>query len=515
MRKYDAVVIGSGCAGLAASLELISEGKKTLLIEKHNLPGGCATSFCRGRFEFEPSLHELCGVGTAENPGEVRKIMEKHGVDVKWNYVDDCFRTISVYSDGEPMDCVMPTGKDRFIDAMENYVPGSRQKMNELFELLEEIRDAIDYFADPVDGMDGPVLLKKFPNVLKTGAYSVNKVFEVLGLPQKAQDIFNTYWSYLGVDMDGLSMFHYAAMVYNYIVNGAFIPTHTSHEISNAMAERFRELGGEIWFNCTAEKLIFRNDKCCGVETTMGTVEADVVLANINPDIIYGKMIPDNFQIPEREKKLSTARNREFGARMFTIYLGLNKTAEELGIKDYSIFLAGTADSVKEYKSLEKIDTNEYSIFLCYNIANPNASPEGTAMCSFTTMFTASEDWDKLSQEDYVKVKNALAKKIMDNFKDKTGIDLMPYIEEISVASPWTFARYLNVPEGSVYGYLTKDWDGMMERTLSGENEFPIDGLRPIGTSGSRGDGYSSTYINGSMEGINAVAYLNKLGGAN
>lgn len=42
MRKYDAIVVGSGCAGLAAALELITAGKKTLLIEKHNLPGGCA-----------------------------------------------------------------------------------------------------------------------------------------------------------------------------------------------------------------------------------------------------------------------------------------------------------------------------------------------------------------------------------------------------------------------------------------------------------------------------------------
>ena len=61
-------------------------------------------------------------------------------------------------------------------------------------------------------------------------------------------------------------------------------------------------------------------------------------------------------------------------------------------------------------------------------------------------MFTAPDDWDNISQEDYVKVKNKLAKKIIDNFKDKTGIDLLPYVEEISVASPWTFARYLGVP---------------------------------------------------------------------
>ena len=33
-------------------------GKKTLLIEQHNLPGGVASSFRRGRFEFDTALHD-------------------------------------------------------------------------------------------------------------------------------------------------------------------------------------------------------------------------------------------------------------------------------------------------------------------------------------------------------------------------------------------------------------------------------------------------------------------------
>ena len=55
MRKYDAIVVGSGCAGLAAALELITAGKKTLLIEKHNLPGGCAlgVAYASRRFALQ------------------------------------------------------------------------------------------------------------------------------------------------------------------------------------------------------------------------------------------------------------------------------------------------------------------------------------------------------------------------------------------------------------------------------------------------------------------------------
>ena len=93
--KYDIVVVGAGNAGLSAALQSALAGKKTLLIEQHNLPGGCATSFRRGRFEIEPSLHEICDLGPVENPGDVRTIMDQYGVKVEWRRVDDCFRIIS------------------------------------------------------------------------------------------------------------------------------------------------------------------------------------------------------------------------------------------------------------------------------------------------------------------------------------------------------------------------------------------------------------------------------------
>ena len=38
MAKYDVVVVGAGNAGLSASIQLALAGKKTLLIEQHNLP---------------------------------------------------------------------------------------------------------------------------------------------------------------------------------------------------------------------------------------------------------------------------------------------------------------------------------------------------------------------------------------------------------------------------------------------------------------------------------------------
>jgi prolycopene isomerase len=396
------------------------------------------------------------------------------------------------------MDVTMPAGINNFIDKMEEYVPGSREKMTKLFDLFQEVLDGIAYITASKGHADSKVLQADYPNMLRTGAYSTQKVFDALKLPKKCQDILSTYWSYLGVDMEHLAFIHYAAMVHKYVQRSAYIPEHTSHQYSTAMIERFRELGGDVWFNCRAEEFLFNGDKLCGVRTNLGDIECDYALANINPDIIYGKMVPQEL-IPEREKKLSAARGRIMGGRMFTAYFCCDATPEELGITDYSYFLPSTANSVVEYKRIRGgMKTNDYSIFLCYNIVLPEFSPPGTCVCSFTT-FGAPEEWGELKQEDYFRFKNEGAKKMLRSLKEKTGIDLEGHIEEMEVASPWTFARYLGVPEGSVYGYEARDWDGMMARMQMIGSDYPIKGLRPIGAAGPRSDGYSATIVCGQL----------------
>ena len=512
MAKYDIVVVGAGNAGMSAALQCQLAGKRTLLIEQHNLPGGAATSFRRGRFEIEPSLHEICDYGPADNPGDVRTMMDAYGVKLDWMEIPDCYRVVSVYRDGGVMDVTMPSGVEAYIDAMEKYVPGSREKMEKLFELFQEVLDGIAYITASKGHADSKVLQEKYPKMLRTGAYSTQKVFDALKLPERCQDILSIYWSYLGVDMEHLAFIHYAAMVHKYVSRGAYMPKHTSHQFSTAMIERFRELGGDVWFNCRAEEFLFNGDRLCGVRTNMGKIDCDYVLANINPDIIYGRMMPKEL-VPEREKKLSAARGKRFGARMYTAYFCCDKSAEELGIKDYSIFLPGTSDSAKEYRNIMNgMATNDYSIFLCYNVTNPEFSPEGTCVCSFTT-FGSPVDWNDLKQEDYFRFKNDGAKKMLAVLKEKTGIDLTGHIEEMAVASPWTFARYLGTPEGSVYGYETTDWDGMMARMMMLSTDYPIKGLRPIGAAGPRGDGYSAALICGQLMALNALKDLREEGG--
>ena len=510
MPKFDAVVIGAGNGGLAAACRLAKAGKKTLLVEQHNLPGGVASSFRRGRFEFETALHELCEFGSAENPGGCRQtIVDEFGLDINWYMVPDNFRVITTARDGSPIDATLPCGRENFINKMEEYVPGCRESVEKFFDLGAETLAAGKYMTASGGHPDSKLMQEKYPNFLRTAAYPVNRVLKALKMPDKAQDIMNTYWGYLGVDADHLSFMQYANMVCLYVNHGAWIPEKTSNQLTTGLLERFRAMGGTAWFNCRAEEILFDDEEHVnGLRTSSGTVNTRYIICNANPTMAYANLVPQSI-VPDRERKLAGARR--YSARMFVVYMGLNKSAEELGLKDYSYFLPQSADSVKEYESLKRIETNKYNIALCYNVVNPKASPEGTCIVSLTT--TYMEDcWSEIDPKDYVKTKNKVASDMIDWFEEKTGIIIRPYIEEFEVATPWTFCRYASVPQGAAYGYELRDWDNMMPRMMMMREEYPIKGLRFCGAASIRGDGFNSAIFSGDMMGKLTLAQMKEEG---
>ena len=333
-----------------------------------------------------------------------------------------------------------------------------------------------------------------FPNFLRLGSYTVNRVFRAMKMPKLAQDIMNTYWGYLGVDADHLSFLQYVNMLWLYVNHGAWIPDKTSNELTTGLLECFRNMGGEVWMNCTATEILFDESKAVrGVKTTCGDVETKHILCNMNQNMVYATMCPPEV-VPERMVKLGNART--YSARMFVVYLGLDRSAEELGIRDYTVFLPTSANTAKEYESGKTIATNCNQVMVCYNVVNPGFSPEGTCVVSLTSTFM-DDDWANVDPDDYVETKTAFAEKLIKLFEERYGVTVTPYIEELEIATPWTMCNYVNVPQGAAYGFELKDWDNMMPRMMMMGTEFPVKGLKFVGAASIRGDGYNSAIFSG------------------
>ena len=328
-------------------------------------------------------------------------------------------------------------------------------------------------------------------------------------MPKKAQDILGAYWCYLGVDLDRMSFLHYGSMVIRYITRDAWMPKMRSHEISLAMDQRIRELGGHIWYHSEAEKILTdENNTITGVRLTDGTVIATRhVIANCSPHLVFGKMLEEK-SVTEQMVRATNART--FAGRGLSMFLGLNKSAEELGIKSHNYFIYDTADSVRQYDLMRKVATNHVQATVCLNNAYPECSPPGTCMMYFTTMFM-SDDWGNVTETDYFKAKDRIADDMIRVFERETGCRIRDAIEEISVASPTTYARYCGHPQGVIYGYETADWDSLMPRMMMMKEDaalFP--GLRFAGGYAMRSSGYSSSYVSGDLSGRQTVGDLKR-----
>jgi len=498
--NYDVIIIGAGNGGLVAAAVMAKAGYKTLLLEKHNIPGGCATSFRRGRFEFEPSLHELCGVGTKDKPDTVMKIFNACDAEVDWRYDDACFRVICKGDNG--FDATIKATRKGFLDSMEKAVPGCRDSVNKLFELADTTAAALA----SMEGKEVPnifQLLTKYSDFIKAGCHSTEEIMKECGIPQKAQDIINTYWGYLGVPTDDLNAMHFISMIDSYVTTFPAIPKDRSHELSLSFCKSIYDNGGEIWYNSEVTGLLTEDledggIKVVGVKVGDREIRAKEVVCNAMPNLVFNWL---GDKAPVKERKFANART--LGMSMVVTYLGMDCPKEELGFKDYTTFVVSDSNPRVQYDR----GADGFYIVNCLNVLIPDCSPEGTCEVTFT-MPMFDKDFPKdLTVEEYKKWKNDYALKYIKDFEKVSGMDLMSHIEEIAVATPVSFARYLNTPQGAIYGYQNEGWDNVLLRSVFDNIglDNSIKGLTYVGGHSFRGDGYSSAYVTGMTVGERLV----------
>ena len=494
-KRYDCVVIGAGNGGLGAAAQLTARGAKVLLLEQHHVPGGFATSFVRGRFEFEASLHAFADIGPPGSEGTARQLLEDElGVMLDWVEIPEAFRLI-LTDPGENLDVTVPYGIQAFIDAIERAAPGSREAVTNYVDLCREVYEAIVYIGQSRGNPDRSVLTKQYANFLKTCPYTMDQVADTLRVPERARKILHALWIYLGPPTNRLSFTVYAAMLYLFLTTGAWIPRQRSHEFATALERRIRELGGDIEYNTCADQILVEEGRVAGVVTSRGDrIETRHVISNASPTLVYNQLITPRSEVPEIAFRESHARVN--GVSGLVVYLGLDASAEELGLKEYSYFVLANMNSDQMYETFKTLGAPKAQAIACLNNAIPHCSPPGTSIVSLTTLFRP-EAWKDVQPQEYVTVKNRVANGLIAQFEQATGTSLREHIEEFEVATPQTFARYTGTYGGTIYGYEPEPWDSLMPRLMTFRDEVHVEGLEFCGGYAFRCHGYSSSFKSG------------------
>lgn len=523
-KEYDVIVIGAGNGGLFAAANCAKAGYSTLLLERHNLPGGSASSFVRGRFEFETALHELCNIGNPEKEGSLDYDFRQLGAEINWINEDTTFRLVVPAKEGDPdafqneegawvtVDARMPAGFEAFSRKLDELVPGSYESALKAFKLSARMYEALDTLGalEKGDLSGAPKLLTVVPDFMRMTGHTLNEGLDALGMPKKAQDIFCTYWSYMGVPGGRFDLLYYLTVIHSYVDEGAGMPRLRSHELSLALDKAIRSYGGDIWYHSEVTDVIMRNGKPAGVVVNgKKKVWGKRFICNASPASVWNDLLEPQY-VPEKQLRMENARTT--AAALTTVYLGLNIPAEQLGFKDYSVFIAPSADSDEQYDAIVKKGfSSGYCIINCLNNVIPDCTPEGTCQLFLTTM-TFGDVMKGVKPEDYKKLKTKVAKEMIETCERALNIEIQPYIEEIEIALPPTFARYLNTPQGTPYGYMLNLWDSLIPRTVQFAQDQPFENFIFCGASQERGDGYGCAYYSGSKAAKLTIAALQKEG---
>ena len=499
---YDIIVIGAGLGGLCAAFEASRSGKKVLLLEQHNLPGGYATSFVRGRFEFEPSLHEMPDVRSIEEAaGVIRYLTDDAGLDIDFVSIPEAYRVILTE---KGTDVRMPFGLSECADLVEKEVPGSRESVTAYLELCTEVQGALRALSGGDGAPKFVKIFKEYGNFFRTGSYTADEVADAVNLPAEARDLLYPYWCYLGVPMNRVSFSIWAAMFNAYITTGAVIPKLRSHEISSAFVRGIQNHGGEVRLNTKAEHVVVEDRRIRGVVTSYGEeIACKAVISNASPTLMFNSLIYPASASPPEARKMVNARKHGFS--LVVVYLGLDVDHKTLGLNDYSYFIAPHMDTQKLYEGIDNLYSDEImQASTCLNVANPECSPQGTTILALTAGYRA-EAWENVSPEEYFRVKNAVALRLIRQFEMATGAPISAHIEEIEVATPQTFARYTGAYDGIVYGYEPEPWDSLIPRALSVKKETYLRGLSFCGGFSQRCHGYGSSILSGRSAAMEAV----------
>jgi prolycopene isomerase len=484
VNDFDAIVIGAGNAGLTAATTLQRAGVRTLLVERHNVPGGCATSFRRGRYEFEVALHQLSGVGLEGQSFSLRKLFDSLGVSDELEFVQehDLYRCVVP---GQ-VDVTLPADWGAAAEALDTAFPGNRDRVERFFDLVRNVTfwQIAAMRGTPADQVDS-VLFRHGLRPLKD---VLDEHFDDPGI----KSALAAYWTYLGQPPSRLAFQDLALVLFAYF---EFKPWHVrggSQAMSTAILDSFLRAGGQVRFNTAVEAILTRSGRVLGVRLDDGQeITAADVVSNASLPVTYGML--EGLDIPAQvHDDLAT---RRIGVSGFVLHMGLDATPAELGFTTSTTFVNLDTDDDRTYASWKSLDTPARGVCVSsYDVAPIGFAPSGATHVSLMTLQYA-EVWDKVPPAEYHRRKFAYAQTLLDVAEHVTP-DIRNAIEEVDVATPRTMARYLGHPGGAIYGYDQDRTESWLFRNSEREPHVPglhlagswagIGGFQPTLEAGAR-----------------------------
>jgi phytoene dehydrogenase-like protein len=464
---YDAVIIGAGLGGLSCGAAFVRQGFRPLIIEKHDKPGGYATTFKRpGGFVFDASLHSTT-VGERNGiRGLIPGFPEIEGVE----FVPHRTLYRAIYPD---YDIRVPNRNlAGYVAGLAAKFPEEKAGIEGLFADMQGLAADVSRISAAGSKVDMTRFAQDYPFLVKTFGQPWGVMVDARLKNPKLKAIVSALWGYFGLPPSRLSPFYYALPTIGYLREGGFYPIGKSQKISDAFSKYIERGGGKLMLRTRAEKILVKDGVAFGVRTAGGReYTGKVVVSNANAPDTFRKMLEE----PDLVKAtLARMDKLSISLSTFQVFLGLKRDLiRELSLTDTEIFYNTGYDVEEDYKAIVRGDfTNPGFGATLYDNLYKGYSPEGKNTLSIITL-QGFGPWEKYEadyfagrKDAYRAEKNRLADILIDQAEKVLLPGLRKAIELREVATPLTNVRYTANTRGAIYG-----WDQTLDN--SGQGRFP------------------------------------------
>lgn len=478
---YDVIIIGAGLGGLTAGAKLAKEGKAVLLLEQHDRPGGCATTFKRRDFTMEVGLHEMDGL----HPGDMKnRVFADLGVSdrVEFLPVPEFYRFIN-----DRYDLVVPHDPEEAKVILKSHFPDQEKGID-------------DYFYHVLNAKRVMVANRNNPD------RSVGEFLDEIISNDDLKLVLLGNLGYFHDDPYSLSWIYYLTAQGSYYGGRANFIKGGSQKLSNALSDIITENGGAVKLNHLVTSIDYVAGNPVGVSYHKTRGKEKEQLSDTASHIIANNAVPNLAQSllsKQDGKKLSESiTGNAIGASLLTVYYGFKRPLREVGNKHYSTFIYDS--SVGSQKDILVNNHSDFSTrsftFVDYSQVDSDLCPAGKSVGAVCAV-DYPEDWENLEREEYNRMKADVAdiitsrcEKIIPGFRDA--------VEYVEVATSLSVKRFTLNPEGAVYGFAQNPGKSTDYLSALPEN------IHIASAWGKFGGGFSGAIFSGYMTAMDLLRKL-------
>jgi phytoene dehydrogenase-like protein len=272
---YDAVVIGAGLGGLSAGACLAKAGKRVLVVERQDAPGGNAHVFRRGPYVFDPAIHVT---GQGFNVPFLDFYLGALGVagDLELVTAEE-FGTVVV--DGARF--TAPNGVDAFTEFMSEQFPAEGEGIRAFIDVCASATRESQAPPPKVAVQDLGAMIEALPTLFKYRTRTLADALDEFISDPQAKTVLSGWWPYLGLPPSKLSFMAYSGALMALVDHGPQYPKGSFQRLADGLAGAIEANGGELVYGRTVTSVEVTDGNATGVVLDDdGRVAAPVVISN-------------------------------------------------------------------------------------------------------------------------------------------------------------------------------------------------------------------------------------------